>query len=188
MSARFLLSRNWVPIGSIRREAHMADAPVILGAKERGTTNWKPRPETGWRLLLILGLAFIVAGGVDLALLWYPSQWGTPEFEFATINQFVAGLPVLTMGLVLVALHAIGTGKRGVQVVVAVLAIFMVAALAVLAVIFATTVPLALRVAELNVKTGIKKAIVRATVQFMGYGLAYLALGWSLFQASRKQA
>jgi hypothetical protein len=53
-------------------------------------------------------------------------------------------------------------------------------------VIFATTIPLALRVSELAVKTGIKKAIVRAGVQFVSYGLTYLALAWTLIKASRK--
>lgn len=164
----------------------MADAPVILGAnKERGS-SWSPRPELGWTLLRILGFTFIVAGGVDLALLWYPSRMGTPEFEFATISSFVAGLPVVTMGLVALAISAAGTGQRGWQLAVAVVAILMVAALVVLAAIFATTIPLALRVAGLEVKTGIKKSIVRAAIQFAGYGIAYLALGWTLFKASRK--
>jgi len=165
----------------------MTDAPVILGAgsKERGS-NWSPKPEVGWKLLWILGLAFIVAGGIDLALLWYPSRMGTPEFEFATISSFVAGLPVLTMGLVALGISAAGTGRRWTMVAIAVVAILMVVALAVFAVIFATNVPLALRVSELAVKTGIKKSIVRSGVQFIGYGCTYLALGWTLLRASRK--
>jgi len=164
----------------------MADAPVILGAnRERGST-WTPKPEIGWSLLRVLGLTFIVTGGIDLALLWYPSRMGTPEFEFATISSFVAGLPVFTMGLVALAISAAGLGQRGWQLSVAILAIVVVAALVVLAAIFATTIPLALRTANLEIKTGIKKAISRTAVQFSAYGIGYLALGWTLFKASRK--
>jgi uncharacterized protein YqfA (UPF0365 family) len=72
------------------------------------------------------------------------------------------------------------------MITVAIVAILMVVALAIFAVIFATTVPLALRVSELAVKTGIKKAIVRSGVQFVSYGLTYLALGWTLIKASRR--
>ena len=165
----------------------MAESPVILGAssKERLST-WSAKPEVGWKLLRILGFAFIVAGGIDLALLWYPSRWGTPEFEFATITQFVAGLPVLTMGLVALGISAAGTGRRWSMVAIAIVAILMVVTLLLFALIFATNIPLALRVSELATKTGIKKAIVRSGVQFAGYGLTYLALGWTLLRASRK--
>ena len=164
----------------------MTDTPVILGAsRERGSV-YSPKPDVGWSLLRIVGLAFIVAGGIDLALLWYLSRMGTPEFEFATISSFVAGLPVLTTGLIATGVWAAVTGRKGWMLTVAIVAILMVVALAIFAVIFATTVPLALRVSELAVKTGIKKAIVRAAVQFVSYGLTYLALGWTLIKASRK--
>ena len=164
----------------------MTDTPVILGAsRERGSV-FSPKPEVGWSLLRIFGLAFIVAGGIDLALLWYPSRMGTPEFEFATISSFVAGLPVLTTGLIATGVWAAVTGRKGWMITVAIVAILMVVALAIFAVIFATTVPLALRVSELAVKTGSKKAIVRSGVQFISYGLTYLALGWTLIKASRR--
>jgi len=164
----------------------MADAPVIIGARDDKGAHWSPKPEVGWTLLRILGLMFVVAGGIDLALLWYPSRMGTPEFEFATITQFVAGLPVVTMGLVALAISAAGSGSRGWLMAVGVLAIVAVAVLAVLAVIYATTVPLALRTVSMEVKVGIKKSVVKMVVQCLGYGLGYLALGWTSLKASRK--
>lgn len=159
---------------------------VILGAARARTSTWVPKPETGWTLLRILGVVFIIAGGIDLALLWYPSRWGTPEFEFATITQFVAGLPVLTTGVVAVGISAVGRGQRGLQLAVATFALVAVAVLVFLAVVYATDVPLALRVSTLEIKTGIKKAITRSGIQFVAYGVGYLALAWTLIKASRK--
>ncbi len=164
----------------------MADAPVVLGAKEERVKRWVPQPEVGWTALRLLGVMFVAAGGIDLALLWYPARFGVPEFEFATISSFVAGFPVLTMGVVALATAAIGTGSRGWLFTVGLFAILMVAILAVLAVIYATTVPLALRVADFTVRTGIKKSIVKTGVQFATYGLGYLALGWTALKATRK--
>jgi hypothetical protein len=164
----------------------MADAPVILGSnKERGKP-WSPKPEIGWTLLRILGLTFIVAGGIDLALLWYPSRMGTPEFEFATIGQFVTGLPVVTMGMIALAISTVGRGPRGLLMALGLVAILMVGVLAVLTVIYATTVPLAIRSVPVDVKVGIKKSVLKMAVQSVGYGMAYLAIGWTALKASRK--
>jgi uncharacterized membrane protein YqjE len=139
-----------------------------------------------WSILRIFGVIFIFAGGIDLALLWYPARLGLPEFEFVTISQFVAGMPVLTTGLVALALVALGTENRRLRVGVGVVVVLMLVLLFALLVLFALTVPVALK-ANLNpdIRTGVKKSIVRTTVQFATYGLGYLALGWKLLRSRR---
>jgi hypothetical protein len=159
---------------------------VVRGGVERA--KGRPMPvEVAWSALRILGVVFIVAGGIDLALLWYPARFGLAEFEFATISSFVAGLPVLTTGLVVLAVVAVGTGNRGLQLVIGLAAAGILALLAVLVVLFALTVPVALaaRITDPAIRIGVRKSIVKTTVQFMAYGLGYLALTWKLIRAWR---
>ena len=145
--------------------------------------------EVGWSILGIFGVVFLFAGGIDLALLWYPARLGVPEFEFVTISQFVAGLPVLTTGLVALALVALGTENRRLRLGVGAGVVLMLVLLFALLVLYALTVPIALK-AQLNpdILTGVKKSILKTTVQFATYGLGYLALGWKLLRRRRASA
>jgi hypothetical protein len=145
--------------------------------------------EVGWSILGIFGVIFLFAGGIDLALLWYPARLGVPEFEFVTISQFVAGLPVLTTGLVALALVALGTENSRLRLGVGAGVVLMLVLLFALLVLYALTVPIALK-AQLNpdIRTGVKKSILKTTVQFATYGLGYLALGWKLLRRRRAAA
>jgi hypothetical protein len=145
--------------------------------------------EVGWSILGIFGVVFLFAGGIDLALLWYPARLGVPEFEFVTISQFVAGLPVLTTGLVALALVALGTENRRLRLGVGAGVVLMLVLLFALLVLYVLTVPVALK-AQLNpdIRTGVKKSILKTTVQFLTYGLGYFALSWKLLRRRRASA
>jgi len=43
-----------------------------------------------------------------LALLWYPLQFGSADWEFGTISAYLNGMPLGTLGLALLAAGAIG--------------------------------------------------------------------------------
>jgi hypothetical protein len=145
--------------------------------------------QVAWSILRIFGVIFLFAGGIDLALLWYPARFGVPEFEFVTVSQFVAGMPVLTTGLVALALVALGTENRRLRAGVGVGVVLMLVLLIALLALFALTVPIALKT-QLNpeIRTGVKKSILRTTVQFLTYGLGYLALSWKLLRGRRASA
>jgi hypothetical protein len=164
--------------------------PRVIVSESREQSVRAPMEEgVAWSILRIFGVIFIFAGGIDLALLWYPARMGVAEFEFVTISQFVAGLPVLTTGLVALALVALGTENRRMRVGVGIGVVLMLVLLFALLILFALTVPVALK-AQLNpdIRTGVKKSILRTTVQFGTYGLGYLALGWKLFRGKRAPA
>ena len=141
-----------------------------------------------WSVIRILGVVLVIAGGIDLALLWYPARFGVAEYEFATISSFVAGLPVLTVGLVALAVEALGNEHRGLQLAIGIGFFAVLALLIVLALFFALTVPVALAapLEDPAIRLGVRKSIVKTTVQFVAYGLGYLALGWRLIQAWRR--
>lgn len=165
----------------------MTDPRVIVGGSgERAKA--RPLPiEVVWSAIRIFGVMFVIAGGIDLVLLWYPARFGVAEFEFATISSFVAGLPVLTTGLVALGVEAVGTESRARQLAVAIAFFALLALLLVLALLYALTVPVALAapIDDPAIRLGVRKSILKSTVQFLGYGLGYFALGWKLTRAWR---
>jgi hypothetical protein len=164
--------------------------PKVMVKESRDPSLRAPMAkEVGWSILGIFGVVFLFAGGIDLALLWYPARLGVPEFEFVTISQFVAGLPVLTTGLVALALVALGTENRRLRLGVGAGVVLMLVLLFALLVLYVLTVPVALK-AQLNpdIRTGVKKSILKTTVQFLTYGLGYFALSWKLLRRRRASA
>ena len=54
-----------------------------------------------WRLLYWIGFAFVVMGGTDITLAWYPAPFGNPEWEFGAISATLNGLALPTLGFYL---------------------------------------------------------------------------------------
>jgi hypothetical protein len=67
--------------------------------------------------------------------------------------------------------------------------VLMLVLLFALLVLYVLTVPVALK-AQLNpdIRTGVKKSILKTTVQFLTYGLGYFALSWKLLRRRRASA
>lgn|SRR5574341_444297 len=160
-------------------------APKVL-VQEAAKPRLSPSPEFGWYLLSWIGLVFAAVGGVDLLLTWYPTQFGNAEWEFGTVSAALDGLPVMTLGLALL----LGAGAvQGERWLVRTMAIVF-AALAVLillaAILYVTNVPIALKaVSQPMIRTGLKKAIVKAAGQSILYPLAFL---WIALKAWRHAA
>lgn len=153
----------------------MTEPRVVMGKSDRGTAA----PPSVWRLLAGVGALFVIVGGADLALTWLPLGFGNPEWEFGTVTAMMDGLPVPTLGLVAVAGAARLAGARGiargVSVVLVVLALWIVGA----AILYLTTVPIALRaVTDPVIRAGLDKAVTKTAVQCVAYpiGLAWLAV------------
>ncbi|HEU0078162.1 MAG TPA: hypothetical protein VFQ76_10965 [Longimicrobiaceae bacterium] len=159
MTAPRVLIRDSAP------ETDVRSAPVRLGG--------------AWGLLVPTGLAFLLVGGADLALVWYPLGFGSAEWEFGSVTSMLNGLPVLVMGLAFLGMAAVASGRRwagrGIAAVLALLAVAVV----LMAALYATTVPIALKaVPNEQVALGLKKAIAKTTVQAAVYPvlLVWLAI------------
>ncbi len=138
-------------------------------------------------LLLAGGFVLAVAGWVDVGLFYYPSQFGSPEWEFGTIAQTFDAIPLATLGMVLLALGVRARGasvavSRIVAVVLGIVAVLCLAAL----VLFVLDVPLALKAMQRAatqanaqraavVSSGLKRGILKVVVFATGYAVAY---GW----------
>jgi hypothetical protein len=157
----------------------------VLVSRER-SANAETRfdQDTAWRLLFVPGWLFVVVGGIDSLLTWFPANFGQAEWEFGTVTASLNGLPLPLLGLVLVLTAAIALGRLALARVVLVL--LLLAALAVLGMLglYLLTLPQALRAtAEASdiARVGLKKSIIKSAVQLICYPFALgttALIGW----------
>jgi hypothetical protein len=130
-----------------------------------------------WRVVGWVGLAFVIMGATDIALAWYPTAFGNPEWEFGAIAATLNGFALPLLGLFLVLASAVARRRRIVSLAVSVIAIVLFLALAVLAFVYVTVIPLALKsvAADPILTLGMRKAVVKALVLFIAYAALFAA-------------
>ena len=182
-------NRSWVHHHITTQEGPLAAPQILVPAEEVAAATRRrlpPAPDYGWYLLGWLGLVFVVIGCTDLAMAWYPVLIGNPQWEFGTVSRTYDNLPLTTLGLGLLLGSGVARGVKWWTRIVAVL--FGLLALLVIGglVLYATNIPLALRsVADPLALSGLKRAIVKALVQGVMYGLVFSILGISALRHSR---
>ncbi len=148
-------------------------SPAIM--LERAPVVRAVRRDLVTTLLGPLGLAFLLVGGADLALTWYPTRFGSLDWELGTIMQTLNGLPVYALGLVLLAAWGVARGRRWAVVGVSVGLILSALAIVAMALLLALSVPVALHaVRDPAVLLGLKKAAVKAAVQAVAFPTMFL--------------
>jgi hypothetical protein len=157
----------------------MTEPKVVLGGSEGSRRQWNPSLDVAWRLVGLLGALLVVVGLADLAITWWPLGFGNPEWEFGTVTATMNGLPVPTLGLVAVAAAARAVGWLKAARVVAVVLVGLTVVVVGGAVLYATTVPIAMKsVTNPVIQTGLTKAVIKTVVQCVAYpiGLTWLAV------------
>jgi hypothetical protein len=126
----------------------------------------------GW-----IGGVLLAAAGVDYAAALYPPALGSMEWEFGTVSELVAGLPLGAVGLA--ALWMSGGLRGSKQWLMAVGVVLLLASLftAAITVLFVTNVPAALAATMDNARLGIIKLVVKTTLSGSLFGLAFAAAG-----------
>ena len=123
----------------------------------------------------------MTVGGVDFALVWFPTNFGNREWQFATGAQSFNGLPILLLGLGFLTVAAEQVDRRwwgmlGVGFAL-VLLVWMLVGIA----LWANNVSLALGTVPEELALGIQKSILKTMVQSLVYPaiLVYLLRrGW----------
>src|SRR6185437_6901598 len=107
----------WASLGERRSGSYLV--PLVFHEWYRMTILTPPRPIThqaprltprsdaqptleAWRVVGWVGIAFVVMGFTDVALAWYPTAFGNPEWEFGAISATLNGFALPTLGLYLV--------------------------------------------------------------------------------------
>lgn len=164
----------------------MSDTKLVM--PEQGTGRGKLRAlesSHAWALLGWVGLTFLVVGGWDFALTWYPMDFGNREWQFGTVTASFNGLPVPVMGLGLLLASSIQTGRQWLAGVGALGALVLLVWALGGVVLWLGTVPLALEGTPVEVLVGMKKAIAKTAIQSVAYPMILGFLGWRGIQGFR---
>ncbi len=135
-----------------------------------------------WALLVGLGATLTVVGWTDLALLWYPLAFGSPEWEFGTISAHFQGMPVGTVGLVLLAAGAVGRRWRLGTRVLAIVFLLVTAGLLGVSMIYLLDMPVALTGVAEDLKPTLVKVMLKTSLSATAYVALYAWLWWFLWR------
>lgn len=138
----------------------------------------------GW-----VGLAFLLVGGADFTLTWVPTNFGNPEWEFGTLTASLNGLPVPLFGLAGVFWAGETARRKGVVAFATLCAVCFLLVILYGLVLWATNIPLALQSVPPEIARGLKRALLKTSVQGVVYPLvlAYLARrGWRVLRGKER--
>ncbi len=168
----------------------MSARVVIPGERSTGGGGRRPAGRIGsdrlWSVLAWIGFILAAMGAVDVALTWYPVDFGNAEWEFGTVTQSLNGLPTVTMGLALWLVGALVLGRDRLAMVLAMVFVALGVVVAVAALLYATTVPLAVGSVQGAMRTGLIKAIAKTTAQSILYPLVFVVVGVKGLRAVRR--
>ena len=126
-------------------------------------------PKASFAVLGWVGLVFLMVGGMDFLLVWYPPAFASREWQFAVVTRSFSSLPVPTMGLGFLVFASVHAGRRwwaylggGAAAVMALVAVVGV-------VLWGINIPLALGQVPDQVATGMYRSIARTAVQAVAY-------------------
>jgi len=169
------------------RDGVVSGPKVLVGEDRRKVGRaLTPSPEMAWRVAGVVGLLFALVGWLDVALTWYPFHLGSAEWEFGTVTASLNGLPVPVLGMGLLLASGMALGRPWLVRLVALWFVVTAVALAVMAVLYVTNVPIALKtVEEPALRTGLKKAIVKALGQSVIYPIVLLSVAVKSWRHAR---
>lgn len=126
----------------------------------------------GW-----IGVVLAAAALADYALALFPTSFSSMEWEFGTISQVFAGLPLLSIGLAAVWVSGAGSGRRWVLLATGV--VFELAALCILVLLllFALDIPAAVRSTEGPARLAVGKLAAKTLIMGLLFGTSYIITG-----------
>lgn len=99
-------------------------SPKVL-VDDRKPSAFSGSSDLGWSVLWWVGMLFSVVSLADIALAYYPMQWGTMEWEFGTAASTFAGLPLVALGLGALLATSLARGRRGWVIAVSVVLVLL---------------------------------------------------------------
>jgi len=166
----------------------VSDPKIVASSRERGRRA-PPEPAEsvqGWAVLGWIGLAFVVVGGTDFALVWFPLGFGTREWEFATVTQAFNGLPILLLGIGLLLVASERVERRWWRLLALGAAVGLLAWVLAGVALWASNVGLALSTVPEELRSGVRKAVARTAVQSTVYPVMLAYLSWRAWRGGKR--
>lgn len=163
----------------------MSTPRVMVGSEKAPPP---PPPNFGaraWRTVTALGVVLVAAGLTDIALAFYPPNLGSAPWRFTTLVSVMNGLPVLSLGLLVVLMAGLALGSRPVvQLATMANAVLLIGLLVALGGVV-TSVGAALEGVPEGVQLGIRKAAFKGVAFGVIFGAAHLFGVMIGFRAAR---
>jgi multisubunit Na+/H+ antiporter MnhC subunit len=146
------------------------------------------REFTSLAILVTLGAAFLLVGLADLALLWWPIEFGNPAWEFGTISQTFDSLPMsgLGFGLIVFGLTRYSNTPAVVMRGLAGFTTVVTVVLLGLGAIWATSVPPVARRTPEPALDGLGMAIVKNVAEIVIYTAAFAVMTVLLWRGVKR--
>ncbi len=145
---------------------------------DRKPSGFAGSSDLGWSVLWWVGILFSVVSLADIALAYYPMQWGTMEWEFGTAASTFASLPLVALGLGALLATSLARGQRGWVIAVSIVLILLAGQTLWMLGHFLLDIPIALKsVASSDMRLGIQKASVKTVGLGVLFTAAFLIAG-----------
>ena len=165
----------------------MAERKVLLRQDAEAQSHARPwGPEFAYRVTGWVGGIMTLAALSDFALALYPSGFGSPEWEMATVGAVFQGLPLLSIGLAAVWVSAGGAGQRGLLLTLGAGLLLGAVLLGGAMLLFLTDLPQAVRATQGVSRMGIYKLATRTLFMGFLFGSAYVAAAVLALKQTRK--
>ena len=142
-------------------------------------------------LLGLAGILFAVLGATDLVSQLFPLGLGSPDWEFGTYSSIMDSIPLFTMGIGFLGAYSVARAHRSLSLVLGIILILLAVLILGFAFLYATNLPQALRgrartPAEMVIRIGLKKAVVKGALQTAIYPIAFLWMGIFIIRYGRR--
>lgn len=134
---------------------------------------------------MALGGTLLIAGFVDLALLWFPLRFDSLAWEYATVGRSLDALPLPVLGIGIIAYAQLSDPRPGLGVTVALGGLALGVLVLAMAFLLATSAPIVLREASSDPATGVHRAVIRHAFEAVLYPAFLFFMARSVWKASR---
>lgn len=170
-------------VAAARTVPRVVVGDTVAPAKVRTVAS----PDRAWSTLGWFGLLLAFVGSADILLAWYPLGFGNVAWEFGTVDRSFSNLPLLTMGFAAMLGSALALGSRWrIRTLAGVMLLMSLVFVGVYVALYLLNVPLVLQMTPSEVAIGVKKAIVKTSINALAFTGAYFLASVVALHSVRK--